>query len=520
MESVSEESAKEFLERVYHPEEIRFLQNQGYHIPLELIDIEGFFSNSFTNPQNIDLSKRVCHGNPTVNDLREANLITNTKSEWILTDSLRTKLYIHLFVPVSNMTSGTEGAYPLLDDIVQEKIKIVSRFQQFAIVASLAPFYRPPNNILERPKQSPNLEHFVDDAICLLKILQAPLPPSDSRNLQDYDHPFFQFDQHRRGSWDSRWDSCIDFTVTEWKRYWEDYKCGLTDALFGLWPAPGPQTFHSGGGKKDGCIGTVLGSLVLHGREPDTIPTINVNHLDAKYIQSNGPFRFKATKRLDDHLVVTSKDEILIYTDLKKWAGIKDHRVLRTNVEECTAFDILTTESRKCSEVQSIRDHLYSLYNDLQISILVIFFQDSYESAATETRRSLRTSFLNGRCIGGQSSVDIASRLKIRATEAEVLARTNYFIQGWHTWRAYFGRDSETRLLCPFKFRVDELYSTLKEWKPRTIWELRYRGYGSVDLIGLYGFYFALIIGVSGITAFAVSVAQMYASFKALGRNS
>ena len=206
--------------------------------------------------------------------------------------------------------------------------------------------------------------------------------------------------------------------------------------------------------------------------EPDTIPTINVNHLDAKYVQSNGPFRFKPTKRLEDHLVVTSKDEILIYTDWKKWAGIKYHRVLRCNIEECTAFDILTTESRQCSEVQSIRDHLYSLYNDLQISILVIFFQDSYESAATETRRSLTNVISQWTVyLGGQSSVDIAGRLEIRATEAEVLARTTYFIKGWHTWRAYFGRDSETRLLCPFKYRVDELYSTLKEWKPRTIWD-------------------------------------------------
>jgi ABC-type transporter Mla maintaining outer membrane lipid asymmetry permease subunit MlaE len=71
----------------------------------------------------------------------------------------------------------------------------------------------------------------------------------------------------------------------------------------------------------------------------------------------------------------------------------------------------------------------------------------------------------------------------------------------------------------PFKERVDKLQQTLKDWRPETIWQLRYSGYGGVDPVGLYAFYFATIFGILTIMGLAGTGAQTFAAFNALPSN-
>jgi hypothetical protein len=68
--------------------------------------------------------------------------------------------------------------------------------------------------------------------------------------------------------------------------------------------------------------------------------------------------------------------------------------------------------------------------------------------------------------------------------------------------------------LEPFDERAARILETLSAWKPETFWEMRYPGYGGVDPIGLYGFYFAIVLGVLTFFGFALAIAQTVASFR------
>ena len=69
--------------------------------------------------------------------------------------------------------------------------------------------------------------------------------------------------------------------------------------------------------------------------------------------------------------------------------------------------------------------------------------------------------------------------------------------------------------LEPFDERANRLVETLSSWKPETFWEMRYPGYGGVDPIGLYGFHFAIVVGVITVCGFALAIAQTVAQFQA-----
>ena len=61
---------------------------------------------------------------------------------------------------------------------------------------------------------------------------------------------------------------------------------------------------------------------------------------------------------------------------------------------------------------------------------------------------------------------------------------------------------------------LDLLYNALSSWKPKTFWEMRYPGYGSVDVVALYGFYFAVIFGIITVIGFGLTAVQTYAGLK------
>ena len=63
---------------------------------------------------------------------------------------------------------------------------------------------------------------------------------------------------------------------------------------------------------------------------------------------------------------------------------------------------------------------------------------------------------------------------------------------------------------------MERLHYELNMWKPKTVWELRYSGYGSIDPVGRYAFYFGTLLGIATIIRLCATVAHTYAAFKSL----
>jgi hypothetical protein len=118
-------------------------------------------------------------------------------------------------------------------------------------------------------------------------------------------------------------------------------------------------------------------------------------------------------------------------------------------------------------------------------------------------------SLMNG--MRSKKSLEIGQRIGVDLTEAEAIEHARAFL-GSHSedWGGLL--DSCT----PFREREIRLYKTLKEWKPKTIWEMRFSGYGEVDPVGLYAFYIASVFGLIAIIGLGLSIVQTYTGIKVL----
>ena len=437
-------------------------------------------------------------------------------SHWVLVVSLRTKLYCHLF------NDTEESNQLILQTIIRGKIELIRTLQRFMLTFI--------NGIKSEPlpERLPNLGCLVEDAVVLLKILREPLPHGTLQS--DEHHPFTHFHQQRYPEWKR-----FGFPVVELKRLWGHYQCNLCDALIDMWyhhkqtsclhqPDETPNVYElplSDDSSSDDdsssaedshsvdeppfrdeipCVASILGSFDLRPRHSSNVPELDNNVFDASFIVSHGPFRFKKTKYLYEHLSVKGND-IFVFTDLQKLAGIRHHTVLEDQSSICR-FDMLTSEGRYTTDhVISIRPFISRLHYSVQASLFLLFFQKP-------VHHHVLTS--------GAKNFRIAKELGIafERKDIEVLAKT---ILGNHsTWASFLDRTTEVRLQDPLMIPLDKLYNTLTSWRPRTFWEMRYPGYGNVDMVQLYGFYFGLMVGIVAIVALTLTAAQTYAAFKAL----
>lgn len=338
----------------------------------------------------------------------------------------------------------------------------------------------------------PNLRFLVNDAVVLSEILQADLPSPTLQSVKEY-HPFYHFRQQRFDAWKE-----LGFSTEELKTFWDDYTCNLCDALIGMWSHNEETSiFHH---DEPDSVRSILASFDLTHRQSKNVPELDANVFDASFIVSKGPFRFKKTDDLREHLSVKGK-EILIFTDLEKLAAMRHHAILQNRSAICR-FDILTSEDRYTPpHTISIRQFITRLHYSVQASIFLIFFQNpAHHGGLTSSGRNFR--------IAKELGIDLGDTNDINILAKEILDGS--------TWESFLDRTKEIRLQDPFMVPLDKLYNALTSWKPRTFWEMRYPGYGNVDMVQLYGFYFGFIVGIAALIALVLTAAQTYTGFKAL----
>lgn len=454
--------------------------------------------------------------------------------EWILSPEFRADIYSALFIPTNDPSRVFPE--PVFRDIVLGKVNIVKKLQGFILQTykiecepHLVREEKQPGrrdlgslhetvSLIDGPiseNELPNLLYFVDDIVEMVSCLKKVIKKLDDVNAVDAARWSFEMD--RKWSWGRRWRNLPDWDPKGGEERWLSYSCALRDALFGLWPAKGKDEYHSG--EWDECITETLDTIdTSPNYQPNDLREGDLRILDASYIETHGPFRFLPTHTIDDHLLITQNRYIHIYVDWRTLGAIRHHSVLTKRKDKCTVFDVIMKRPRVN---ESVRPFLFSLHHHIQISIMLLFFQDATTPGWKASQPSSILQSILSRFTRHRTSLGILRNLErdvgTRTTQEEMNKRGQIYVETIKGWPLMVRRDSEFRCLFAFRERMDELVEKLQAWKPETFWELRYSGYGGVDGVGLWGYYVALILGgVTIVVTIAAAVLQTYTGFKAL----
>ena len=438
--------------------------------------------------------------------------------DWVLSWTLRSALYSRLFIRMVPNLFWVDWN----TEVIRSNLKFLKQLQGFLLEASTSIAVKYSVGI----EGCPSLESFVIDAIVLLEILQTPNPSS----RYDVNHPFSQLHQRRFSSWETRWglnNLKLPLQNQSVRLEWEHYMCGLCDALFGIWPAPGPHMFHTSrpdaepalnDGLTRDCIRSLVSFYTVSSTTSLLSEILDYRVFDASFIESCGPFRFQATDRLAAHLTITHDQKILYYNNWKKWSFLTWHKVLNQANKHNTegrhvGFDTLTNLSRVRNNYSLA---LIKISADILNTNIICFHQRTLNSCQrAPTPKCFSWSILRRSAMHSKLSSDIGRRIGLDMTETETKEYARTFIS---TFSEDWGNLLDKSL--PFQERKIKLYKTLKEWKPKTVWEMRYAGYGGVDPVGLYAFYFASLLGIITIIGLGVTAAQTYSGFCSKGNRN
>jgi len=392
---------------------------------------------------------------------------------------LRQKVYTNIFIRLGDYDYLTQW----YEEAIRANVLLIQHVEDFIIHAG---------HVHNNP---PPLEYFVDDVVTFVNILQTP-HPTERKAL-----PRSRFWELRLDSWKEHWGGQLND-----EKILTEYVEGLCDAVFGVWQKPGRTSkFHEDGAAKYKCADHIF--TTLNSGRSDYPKVISDHRLfDAAYIETCGPFRFKTTNRLDRHLTVQGRD-ILLFTDWRKWMALCYHTVLQT-VDPNTGFEVMT--NYRWGRAQPSRQSARAT-GSIPISLLLMeyfcFCIDALEYDIDVQVQRPRRSFFTAkrknplskrRAIAARLNVDLAPLQRLK----DVANRRQHDEWGL------------TLHLEPFDERASRLLETLLNWKPETFWEMRYPGYGGVDPIGLYGFYFAIILGLITMFGFTLAIAQTVAAFR------
>jgi len=488
------------------------------------------------------------------------------KELWVLTLPVRVELYVSLFQP-ARFEKGLKG---WLTEIVRGNVRLVRDLQRFVLHAIVMPckvtargssIKGEKANSDPAPPKILTISTVVDDVFTMIKILSQSVnhvPMGYSRN------PMEQFKQKRLDSWRERWGD----RIRESGDVWDEYPCAVCDAIFGLWPAKGHKgktLFHYN--KLDWryrCVAQMFSGINEDGVFEGSISD---RHLfDAAFIEANGPFRFEATHRLDQHLSVTRDHKILFFSDWKRWTSLCYHRILRNKNPETLFSNMINVSLGRRQPSNRYATASSHISGDIATTIRLCFHLKNQTRGRDS--RPFWSAWLPTSALNYLPETDVLSdaveahfptflverwrsipsiRLPFIFPSREALvARSGILSVGpWIPQIRASSRDAiaerigiempvgkafeevaaqleeEDDLgtiwqLYPFLGRAARLTTTLKSWKPKTVWELRYAGYGGVNPVELYGFYFGLGFGIIAIVALAVAIAQTFASFRAL----
>lgn len=450
-----------------------------------------------------------------------------SKQEWILSWELRTKLYLSIFHPIVEDHLWE----PWNREVIKGNVNHIKNLELFYLEATTI-FIAPES----QGNMYPGLIDFVEDTLFLVEILCTPRKSGKTYEEEPESHPFILFDEARYNRWQDRWQlATIGLEDTSRLRTtWKDYIFGLCDAIFGVWP--GHSLFHKGIDlyrgpdvfpDKTNPIGFRADSLrylsLFFTDENNNVPTVrgaDYYLLDAAFIESNGPFTFKKTDRLDRHLIITESNEILFYPNWKRWLFLAQHNVLyaaqyhnRHGFD--TSFDMLLNSGRWRKGDIHYAMPIIRINSDILVITVLCFYQQVLKKAR-EGREKLRSQAwlrilkqaLNRWVLWRKTSQDIGHNVGVTLAASEALEYVTEF-----TGSTFEEMENLGIYLHPFKERQYNLIEKLKSWKPKTVWELRYPGYGGVDPVGLYAFYFAGFIGIFTVLGFALSILQTVAAF-------
>jgi hypothetical protein len=246
---------------------------------------------------------------------------------------------------------------------------------------------------------------------------------------------------------------------------------------------------------------------------------------DASYIESHGPFRFEKTNRLDKHLTFDGK-KIRYYPDWRKWLFLDGHKVLRrargANLKGWhTSFDTLVNSERVRSRDIYYSSALLNISRDILVNNILFFHQTTLRGKQRRTCAKFRQFWRSiwsyvFRCLpvlgvhDSRSSRAVGKRLGVDLSDTDVLDYCHLFGTHEDDFQSLFNA------CMPFRERAIKVQKKLREWKPTTILEMRYAGYGGVDPVSLYAFYFAIVLGIFTIVGLAIASAQTFAAFKAI----
>jgi hypothetical protein len=358
-----------------------------------------------------------------------------------------------------------------------------------------------------RPLQPAALGQFVGDVVVMARILCTENVDAEA-----------EFVSERIESWKRRWEDCTPMDSVSELEGWAG--C-LIEELTGEFVKRRFITFAQ----------MFNGVHCYRAGDPyelneGTMDLFPVDVIDAGIVERRGPFRFVPTTELDQHLTFTSDNRIFIYENWGKYLWMANSELFhkeggRSNREIHRALYTYLERHRV------IQRYGFEGAWDLGLDLARIHFLLFYRSFSSSKPRFGNRVFFD-RILGILAmrrtqlrGPQIASRLGCKEMFEQIDPWNPGVIKLWTQWERFMfphiERGSITDIASPvFHKRLVALNSRLRSWKPETVLELRYQGYGGVDPITLYAYYAALAFGVFSVIAVCLGAIQVYLSAKAL----
>ena len=469
-----------------------------------------------------------------------------TSAIFLLPREDRRRLYHDLFHPImfdSSLEPHRAGGAGYVDDIMMSKAYTIFRIEGFLLEVS-----RLFINGFGLSK-CPKLTSYLDDFHDILKdLLGVRIKVQDIRKELRLDQiTWWSESDTFKARWAARWTDIgltkENFELVTSPRTRRDYVCGVLDAIFGLWPAPGHCLLHLGRyhGKEQvhlfrsepdhwvsaqaavpRCINTGLYFWESVPTQSDAdketmgdiekAASISLRALDALLIQRRVPYKFKPTDQLENHLTLELDEKghtILIYPFWKVFLMLRHHKVLvddsQTDYPEdqISRFQLLSRSKRSPSNrIRGIGGDVRYVAYELIHTYALLF----YRGVSNRGQYYYREAHLClGRKDGFNSSEEIAERsVGIRFSGSEEFKQLLDIFSG----PDYSSPQSSDFPI--FGKRLAAINTELNLWKPSTFREmLQWRGWIEEES-SFWNVIFAFAFGGFAVLSCALSIAQLY----------